>query len=137
MMETALKIFVAVAISAFITRINYGILEMSRREHDGGARIALDVHVTLSCPVVDFALESPTQVSRIAMAVEDSYNRVYLRDHGEFLSNVVWKGMTEENVTNQSSVAVFQATLVRNEERRSDRSRQIDNHTGLLTSIAA
>jgi hypothetical protein len=72
MMETVLKIVAALAISAFITRINFGILEISQQWERASAHIALDVRV--SCLSIDFAQQSPAQLNRGATEVEDSYN---------------------------------------------------------------
>jgi hypothetical protein len=117
MMDAVAKVVVAVSICAFITRINYDSLRASRWQPPALVDRAVSLDVRVSCDDdnnYDVARLTPTERAMVEKALEDSFNRVYLGQYGDYLSYVSWKGSNAGTESRGGPAAnLYQATLVR------------------------
>ena len=112
MVDAVAKVVVAVSICAFITRINYD----PRWQPAAVADRAFSLDVRVGCDdEYDMATMTPQELAMVEKAVEDSFNRVYLGQYGDYLSYVGWKGSeaATESRDGHAVANLFRATLVR------------------------
>jgi hypothetical protein len=133
MMDAVVKVVAAASICAFITRINYDSLDAPRWQPVADRAISFDVR--LSCDDdYDMASLTRTELAVVEKAVEDSFNRIYLGQYGDYLSYVGWKGskLKPESSRDGHIANLFRATLVRFRSRQIGPEEQASNEKGLV-----
>jgi hypothetical protein len=133
MMDAMVKAVAAVSICAFITRINYDSLDAARSQPVADRAFSFDVRVSCDDDY-DMAKLTPADLAVVEKAVEDSFNRIYLGQYGDYLSYVGWKGskVTPESSRDGHIANLFRATMVRFRSRQIGPEALASNENGLL-----